>query len=49
MKKITRLTKAWHRNWEFFIVKGIYFCNGCVSVKYWPTPKQLNKWLKKEK
>ncbi len=47
MTKRNRLRKAWQRNWEFYMVKGVYFCMG-TPVKYWPTPKQLSKYLKRE-
>ena len=47
MKKRTRLRKAWQRNYDLYMIKGVYFCVG--DIKYWPTPKQLLKWLKKEK
>lgn len=47
MIKRNRLRKAWQRNWEFYMVKGVYFCMD-TSVKYWPTPKQLSKYLKRE-
>ncbi len=45
MKKITRLRKAWQRNYRFYMHKGVYFCVG--PVKNWPTPKQLWKRLEK--
>lgn len=46
MTKKNRLRKAWQRNWEFYISKGVYFCMG--HIKYCPTPKQLSKHLKRE-
>ena len=46
MTKKHRLTKVWQRNWEFYIYKGIYFLGG--PVKYWVTPRQLNRYLRKE-
>lgn len=48
MTKKHRVTKAWQRNWEFYTVKGVYFIMG-NPVRYWPTPRQLSRWLKQEK
>lgn len=49
MRKIARLRKAWSResNRTLYMCKGVYFLVG--PVKNWPTPKQLCKWLKKER
>lgn len=47
MTKRNRLRKAWQRNWEFYMVKGVYFCIG-APVKYWMTPRQLAKYLKRK-
>ena len=47
MTKKHRLTKAWQRNWEFYMTKGVYFIMG-QPVKKWMTPKQLDRYLKKE-
>lgn len=48
MTKKNRLRKAWERNWELWMCKGIYFNMG-KSYKNWITPKQVLKELKKEK
>lgn len=47
MTKKNRVTKAWQRNWELWMIKGIYFNMG-KPVKKWMTPKQLGKILRKE-
>lgn len=47
MTKKHRVTKAWQRNWEFYMTKGVYFLMG-QPVKKWMTPKQLDRYLKKE-
>lgn len=47
MTKKHRLTKAWQRNWEFYMTKGVYFTMG-TPVKYWMTPKDLCRYLRKE-
>lgn len=48
MKKITRLNKAWQRNQELWIAKGVYFNFGKL-IKHCLTPKQVLKELTKEK
>lgn len=47
MTKKSRLRKAWLRNYEFYMAKGVYFCQ--CPIKYQPTPKQLSKYLKHER
>ncbi len=47
MRKKTRINKAWQRNWNFYMHKGVYFIAN-KPVKYWITPKQLIKHLKTE-
>ena len=47
MTKYHRLTKAWQRNWEFYMHKGVYFIMG-TPVKKWMTPKDLCRYLRKE-
>lgn len=47
MTKKHRVTKAWQRNWEFYMTKGVYFLMG-QPVKKWMTPKQVDRYLKKE-
>ena len=47
MTKKHRLTKAWQRNWEFYMHKGVYFIMG-TPVKKWMTPKDLRRYLRKE-
>lgn len=46
MTKKNRLRKAWERNWELWIVKGVYY-NMCKPIKYQMTPKEVLKDLKK--
>lgn len=47
MTKKNRLRKAWERNWELWIAKGVYY-NMCQPIKYWMTPKEVLKDLKRE-
>lgn len=47
MTKKNRLRKSWQRNWEFWMVKGVYF-NWGLPIKYMLTPKQVYKLLKIE-
>lgn len=47
MTKQNRLRKAWERNWELWIAKGVYY-NMCVPIKYQWTPKEVYKDLKRE-
>lgn len=47
MTKKNRVTKAWQRNWELWMIKGIYLNKG-KSWKNWLTPKQVLKELRKE-
>ena len=47
MTKKNRLRKAWERNWELWMCKGVYY-NMVVPIKYWKTPKEVLKDLKKE-
>lgn len=47
MTKKNRLIKAWQRNWELWMHKGIYYNMG-VPFKYWLTPKEVLKDLKRE-
>lgn len=48
MTKKNRLRKAWERNWDLWMVKGVYY-NMSKPIKYWWTPKKVLKDLKREK
>lgn len=47
MTKKNRLRKAWERNYDLWICKGIYYNIG-LPFKYWMTPKEVLKDLKRE-
>lgn len=47
MRKITRLNKAWYRNWDFYTHKGVYFRIG-LPIKKMPTLRQVMKMLRRE-
>lgn len=48
MTKKNRMRKAWERNWDLWMVKGVYFNMG-QPWRNCLTPRQVIKFLKREK
>lgn len=47
MTKKNRLRKAWQRNWDLYMCKGVYFLMG-KPVKHQLTPRQVYRILRRE-